>query len=311
VPEVKGLSEYVVRFPNRVQHSKLYRTSREHAGKKVLVIGNSASGHDITASLLSSASHPVYQSRRSASRWDGDTPPEGIAWKPIITEFLPSGRIVFEDGTFLDDVDTVVYCTGYKHSFPFWNSQVNGAQLWDYEEGRVKGNYLHTFLHEFPTVALVGIPRVLTFRGFEYQAVALARVFSGRSSVRLWDDNGIGREEMKNWEDERWNIVSRERRRFHDIEWESGETIHWLEQLFKIAGLGTLSGDGRIPPVLGERVRWALEHIRKYPEPGKDEDKDSALEKGADMDIDEESKKGWIVVGRVERGRKKDLLSFI
>lgn len=102
-------------------------------------MGNSASGHDVTASLIASAALPVYQSRRSASRWDGRYPPEGIEWKPVISEYLPDGRIIFEDGSFLDDVDTVIYCTGYKISFPFWNAKANGARIWDYAADRVLG----------------------------------------------------------------------------------------------------------------------------------------------------------------------------
>lgn len=138
----------------------------------------------------------------------------------MISEYLPSGRIVFEDGSFLDDVDAVIYCTGYKISFPFWNTKTNGANLWDYAADRVIGNYLHTFLPSFPTVALVGVPRVLTFRGFEYQAVAIARVFARRSNT--W--GGISDEEKRRWEEDRVERVKEEKRRFHDIRWEDGDT---------------------------------------------------------------------------------------
>lgn len=101
-------------------HSKYYRSPLPFAGQRVLVIGNSASGHDVTAELVSAARNPVYQSRRSKSRWDGDEPPAGIAWKPIVSEYVPEdGSIVFEDGTRLNDIDAVIYCTGYKASFPF------------------------------------------------------------------------------------------------------------------------------------------------------------------------------------------------
>jgi cation diffusion facilitator CzcD-associated flavoprotein CzcO len=163
-----------------------------------LVIGNSASGHDVTAELVSTAHLPVYQSRRSASRWDGDTPPEGIAWKPIIKSFLPSGRIVFEDGTYLDDIDTVIYCTGYLPSYPFWNEKVNGRPLWDYQKNRILKGYHHTFFQDFKTLAIVGLPRTLTFRSFEYQAIALARLWSGRNSVGLPPV-----EEQIRWEEDR------------------------------------------------------------------------------------------------------------
>ena len=289
---MKGLQLYMERFLNRVVHSKIYRTPAVYKDKRVIVIGNSASGHDVAAELVSTACLPVYQSRRSASRWDGSEPPPGIAWKPVIREYLPSGRIVFEDDTYLDDIDTVIYCTGYKPSFPFWNVQNNGRNIWDYKKNKLIKTYLHTFFQDFSTLGIVGIPRVLTFRSFEYQAIALARIFSNREFGKL-----PSVEEMEKWESTREKTRSREGKKYHDIEWETGETLDWLGSLYRIAGLGLLTGEGRVPPVLGDGVRWAIEHLRKYPEPGKDEKSN-----------DEQSEDAWVLV---ERTAAKDLLSFI
>ncbi|KAL1861337.1 hypothetical protein VTK73DRAFT_7138 [Phialemonium thermophilum] len=128
IPQVQGLDAYIAKFPGRVVHSKYYRSPRVYADKRVVIVGNSASGHDLSSELVSTARLPVYQSRRSKSRWDGDEPPEGIEWKPVIREYLPDagrgggGRIVFDDGSTLDDVDAVIYCTGYKASSPRWAS---------------------------------------------------------------------------------------------------------------------------------------------------------------------------------------------
>jgi hypothetical protein len=295
IPEVKGLPEYISLFPNRIRHSKTYRSPSIYRGRKILVIGNSASGHDVTAELVQTAHLPVYQSRRSASRWDGDEPPPGISWKPVIKEFMPSGRIVFEDETYLDDIDSVIYCTGYKASFPFWNVKNNGREIYDYEANKLVRTYLHTFFRDLPTtLAIVGMPRVLTFRSFEYQAIALARVFSGRDNGRLLRR---GADEMERWEAQREERCKREGKKFHDIEWETGETWAWLQELYLIAGLPRLGGEGRTPPVLGEEVRWAVEHLKKYPEPGKDRSRDEEVTE------DEE----WVVVKR----ERKDFLAFI
>ena len=89
VPAVKGLEEYMQRFPNKVSHSKSYRMAHLYSHKRVLIIGNSASGHDITTMLLRSGKLklPIYQSRRSRSFLDGAHPPEGIEWKPVIKEY--------------------------------------------------------------------------------------------------------------------------------------------------------------------------------------------------------------------------------
>lgn len=296
-------------------HSKTYRTPQPYTGKKVITIGNSASGHDVTEELVQTVRTPVYQSRRSKSRWDGDEPPSGIAWKPIIKEFRLDGRVIFEDDSYLDDVDHIIYCTGYKPSYPFWNSEANGGRaLYDYKSGKLIKTFWHTFFQDFQTLGIVGMPRVLTFRSFEYQAIALARVFSGRESVALPPV-----EEQERWEREREELVKKEGRKFHDIAWETGETFEWLNWLFRVAGLPTLRGKGRTPPVLSEELIWAVEHLRKYPEPGNpddDDDENQQKHKGAQSlglheeshQQDEQGHKGkWKLVQRP----KKDLLEFI
>ncbi|KAF5020300.1 hypothetical protein F66182_7676 [Fusarium sp. NRRL 66182] len=292
VPRVQGLEEYMEKFPGRVMHSKFYRSPWLYANKKVLVIGNSASGHDISVDLIQAVHLPLYQSRRSPSRVDGDEPLLGMEWKSIISQYKLDGTIIFEDGSELKDVDLILYCTGYLPSYPFWNSNANGRPLFDYEKNKLINNYWHTFFQDIPNLAMVGMPRVLTFRSFEYQAIALARLFSGRNAVPL-----PPLEEQRKWEVSRERICRQERRKFHEIEWESGETFQWLDGLFQIAGLGTLSGEGRIPPVLSKELVWAIDHIRKYPRPGHS--------KNARRDNVEQD--DWVLV---ERGTK-DFLAFI
>ncbi|KAF7550025.1 hypothetical protein G7Z17_g6011 [Cylindrodendrum hubeiense] len=269
IPEVTGLAAYMEKFPGRVIHSKYYRSSRHFANKKAVIIGNSASGHDITTGLVSTAQLPVYQSRRSLGRWDGDEPLSGVQWKPIIKEFKLDGTIVFDDGTVF---------------------KVNGRPLWDYESNKLIKSYWHTFLQDFPRLAIVGIPRVLTFRSFEYQAVALARLFSGRNALSL-----PSLREQERWEKERDEKSKREHLKFHDIRWETGETMNWLDGFFQIAGLGRLTGEGRIPPAMTKDLIWAIENIKKYPEPGNQNN-------GKKAEADE-----WVVVNR----STKDLLHFI
>ncbi|KAM7193729.1 hypothetical protein V8F33_007663 [Rhypophila sp. PSN 637] len=298
IPSVKGLEEYIQKYPGRVIHSKPYRSPHIYTSKRVLVIGNQASGHDISNELVTTAKLPVYQSRRSPGLWDGDSPPPGIEWKPVVEEYIPStGRILFSDGTYLDDVDTVIYCTGYQVSFPFWNAAHNGQELWDPKDKKLIKGYWHTFFQDFKNLAIIGLPRTLTFRSFEYQAIALARLWSGRNKVDL-----PPLEQQEKWERDRLESKKREGKRFHDIPWDDGETFAWLEGLFEIAGLGTLKGDGMIPPVLGKEVVWAIEHLRKYPRPERGKDGKMAGDvEGADEDKD------WVLVERT----KKDSLAFI
>lgn len=288
MPQVDGLERYMEKYPSRVSHSKFYRSPLVYENKRVIVVGNSASGHDVCADLVSVAQLPVYVSLRSKSKWDGDEPPAGVAWKPTIKEFSQDGRVIFSDDTFLDNIDAVIYCTGYKASFPFWNETTNKRPLWDYQSDKLIGSYQHTFFRDFPTLGIIGLPRTLTFRSFEYQAIALARLWSNRNSISL-----PSTAEQENWERKQAERTRARHGKFHDIPWENGETTEYLDYLFKLSGLGTINGDGRIPPVLGKDMVWAIEHVRKYPEP-----RNHGVEwQRADEDeVSEED--GWLLVQR-------------
>ncbi|KAJ4984043.1 thiol-specific monooxygenase [Stagonosporopsis vannaccii] len=294
IPHVNGLEDYINTFPGRITHSKFYRSPAHYHNKKILVIGNSASGHDITTQLAQSSSIalPVYQSRRSRSRWDGDEPPANVAWRPIITSYdASSGAIHFSDGSTLHDIDVVIYCTGYKPSFPFWNSRANGGALYSYAENKLDAFYQHTFSTRFPrSLGIIGLPRVLTFRSFEYQAIALARLFSGREAVPL--PSG---EVMREWEVARAEKCRSEGRQFHTILWDDGETLEWFRYMYELAGLPQLEGKGRCPPVLTREQRWAYDHVKKYPEPGKGERKYAVGVRGEADGEEKEKDSTWFI----------------
>lgn len=266
IPHVDGLDAYTKKFPGRVVHSKYYRDPTIYSGQRILIIGNSASGFDIMNELTKTASLPVLSSRRHKSPFEGDEPAPGIVWKGIIQRYHSDGTIEFEDGSTIgaNEVDKIIYATGYRPSFPFWNAEKNGRQLYDYEHGKLVDTYWHTFFSDYKTLGIVGIQRALTFRSFEYQAVALARLFAGRNKLSLPPVV-----DMKRWEVERLRWTKVTGKKYHDVESQPGrigkDTFTWLGFLYELAGLGTLQGDGRIPPVLGRELLEALRTIRKYP----------------------------------------------
>lgn len=257
--------------------------------------------------LTSTATWPVRNSRRHKSQFEDDKPPPGIEWKPVIRRYREDGTIEFEDESTLgaDEVDKVIYCTGYRPSFPFWNVEKNGRPLYDYENGKLINTYWHTFFSDLKTIAIVGIQKALTFRSFEYQAVALARLFAGRNVLPLppvW--------KMRRWEEDRLVWVKETGRKYHDIESQPGrlgnDTMVWLGFLYRMAGLGTLKGDGRLPPVLSTEVLDALKNIHKYPRPNEDFDSGEVAFKDSDRvegDSDDNNgfekgsgEKDWVLV---------------
>lgn len=284
-----------------MSHSKRYRTPEIYSGRRILIVGNSVSGRELSEELVGIATGPVYVSRRSPSMWDGDEPPSGIEWKPIITDYKEDGTIVFVDGTTLTGIDSVIYCTGYKPSFPFWNEESNGGSpLFDYHANRLLGSYMHVFFRDFPTLGLVGFPRTLTFRSFEYQAVALARLWSGRNAKPLPSPL-----EQARWEAEREARTRAERKYFHDVPW-GEETTEYLRELFEFAGLTTLAGDGRLPPPLTREMVWEYEHVLKWKsrDGRKHMKRNTALSRASTMQTTQlqppavEEEKAWVMVGR-------------
>uniref|UniRef100_A0A673ACW9 Flavin-containing monooxygenase n=1 Tax=Sphaeramia orbicularis TaxID=375764 RepID=A0A673ACW9_9TELE len=98
--------------------------------------------------------------------------------KPNIRRFQGSS-VEFDDGSVVEDIDLVVFATGYKFSFPFLTSQVvsvseNKASL-----------YKYVFPPELdrPTLAIIGLVQPLgsTIPVSEMQARWATRVFKGQS----------------------------------------------------------------------------------------------------------------------------------
>ncbi|GAA5957607.1 hypothetical protein JCM3765_001453 [Sporobolomyces pararoseus] len=135
VPWTEGLRSW----KGELSHARWYRNPEKFRQKNVLVIGNSASGYDITREIATSIHDrrtnespsqlpKIYQSARSPSAlgiaFDSPDAPE---WAKEIKVFPPIRKIegktiVFEDDQTLTDVDTIIFATGYYFSFPFLRS---------------------------------------------------------------------------------------------------------------------------------------------------------------------------------------------
>ncbi|XP_048064532.1 flavin-containing monooxygenase 5-like isoform X7 [Megalobrama amblycephala] len=99
-----------------------------------------------------------------------------ISVKPNVQEFHGSS-VVFEDGTVEDDIDLVVFATGYTFSFPFLSSHVipvskNKVSLY---------KYMYPPALEHPTLAVIGLVQPLgaIMPISEMQARWATRVFKG------------------------------------------------------------------------------------------------------------------------------------
>ncbi|TVY93763.1 Thiol-specific monooxygenase [Lachnellula willkommii] len=87
--------------------------------------------------------------------------------------------IFFEDGTKLEDVDYIIFGTGYTWTLPFL-PDIDAT----IRNNRLPNLYQHVFWREDPSLVFVGaVAAGFTFKVFEWQAVLAARFLAGRITL--------------------------------------------------------------------------------------------------------------------------------
>lgn len=103
------------------------------------------------------------------------------------------GKVVLVDGQVLEGIDRVVIATGFHFTLPFFGPEFSPDDV-PREEADEKilitdGTMLHNLHKDIfyipdPTLAFTGIPfYTATFSLFEFQAIAIAAVFSGQTEI--------------------------------------------------------------------------------------------------------------------------------
>ncbi|KAJ6118666.1 hypothetical protein N7471_013286 [Penicillium samsonianum] len=199
VPNIRGLPEAKARWPERIFHSKSFRRSEGFKGKNVLLLGGGVSSLDIATEISGTADH-VYQSTRNGAF---DLPesalPENASRIAEVEAFEPSTStsannehlpltIHLKSGETLQDIDTIILCTGYQMALPFLDEYNDyGLSAADANDRVLvtDGTQVHNLHQDIfyipdPTLAFVGIPfYTATFSLFEFQAIAVAAFLSG------------------------------------------------------------------------------------------------------------------------------------
>lgn len=132
--------------------------------QKVLVVGGSVSSHEIIHEILEVAQAPVYAAIRGepipAFGWvPFEHPDIEVRQQQISRLDAATGRVHFADGTYLDNLDHIVFGTGYTFSFPFLphvQERVSTAYR------RLPGVWQHTWDIEDPSLTFVGMVWRLT-----------------------------------------------------------------------------------------------------------------------------------------------------
>lgn len=257
IPDIPNITDCDKAHPGLVSHSKYYRRPEEFSGKKVVVVGNSASGADISNQIAEHCKLPLLWSSRSTNLFVSAAPKDPRRRElPPIKRLIPDSRgVEFEDGTVENDVDAIVFATGYFYSLPFLE-QVEPKLITD--GGHVNHTYKHLFYAPKPTLSFLALPqRVIPFPVAEAQASLLSRVYSGRLSLPPLSD-------MEKWEQERIADTGAGRA-FHLLPFPKdgnyiNELSSWALSASRKEGLEN-NGQGKLPPVWGEWEFWCRENF--------------------------------------------------
>ena len=246
LPDIKGIKEWNEVNRGIISHSKTYRRPEPFKNKRVIVVGNSASGIDIASQIASVTKEPILNSTRSAPMLASKASDcENV---PELVEFLPEtyGRraVRFANGLVKTDIDAILFCTGYYYSFPFLSSL--SPKLISTGD-RVQHLYKHVWYIPESTLVFVGLPyKIIPFRTVEGQSAVVARVWSGRLSLPSdW--------EMRKWEESRI-VECGIGKSFHvlpvptDLDYYN-EMIEWASQ-----ARGEICG--KLPPKWTGKDRW-------------------------------------------------------
>ncbi|KAG5891233.1 hypothetical protein JTB14_004348 [Gonioctena quinquepunctata] len=136
-------------FSGSVIHSHDYRKPDPYKHKKVVVVGYGNSGQDITR-FVAAVADKVVLSHRSLLGQSSKLP-DGVLSKPEIQAFKEKS-VIFKDGS-EEDVDVVIFCTGYHIAYPFLTPEC-GIQV---EEKWVKFLYKNIMNVGHPTMAVIGL----------------------------------------------------------------------------------------------------------------------------------------------------------
>ncbi|KAL2415833.1 Thiol-specific monooxygenase [Exophiala dermatitidis] len=183
IPEIAGLPEAYRKAPDHFEHSKSYRTPDDYVGKKVLVVGGSVSAADIVTDIHGIVKGPLYSAQRRVNEalvsvWKLPGVVSKGQVKRIFSHDDNGVGVEFQDGSTVVGFDKIIFATGFKVSYPYLvPNPVTPTN-------RLAGVYEHIVKIGDPTLTFVGqVKGGLSFRVFEYQAVAIARILAGRAHL--------------------------------------------------------------------------------------------------------------------------------
>eukprot|EP00521_Asterionellopsis_glacialis_P011490 CAMPEP_0195303238 /NCGR_PEP_ID=MMETSP0707-20130614/32454_1 /TAXON_ID=33640 /ORGANISM="Asterionellopsis glacialis, Strain CCMP134" /LENGTH=476 /DNA_ID=CAMNT_0040366725 /DNA_START=164 /DNA_END=1590 /DNA_ORIENTATION=- len=185
IPNLPGLKEH---FRGQIMHSVEYDDPAQFEGQTVLCVGGRASGADLAREISMHASQVYLSDTTCDPLTNGGQPhtSDNVLWVPRTMAVEEGSTIRFGDGCAVapDNVDTIIFCSGYDYQFPFINDQ----SCLDFQaipgERRIKPLYEQLWHAGYPNLAFVGLPHsVLPFPCFELQMEAIVAQYKGARNL--------------------------------------------------------------------------------------------------------------------------------
>jgi cation diffusion facilitator CzcD-associated flavoprotein CzcO len=261
IPDIPGIREWNRIYPGAISHAKFYRRPEEYKNKKVIIIGNSASGIDLSSQIAEFSQQPLLIcEREKQAALTTNTAIAVVNPKtklvPEITEFLLEddhyAAVRFADGYVEKDIDHIVFCTGYLYSYPFLSKSID-PPVESPDGSRPCNLFQHVFYRPRPTLSFIGTPqRIVPLPVSEAQSALIARIYSGRLQLP-------SPQEMKDWEID-WIANHGSGRSYNSMPYPlDAEYINYFHNYSLQAepkdGLEN-DGKGKIPPYWGEKEKW-------------------------------------------------------
>ncbi|CAH1244516.1 FMO4 [Branchiostoma lanceolatum] len=174
IPVISGTDQ----FQGRTLHSHDYRVPEPFSERKVLIIGALASEVDICVDIAQVADSVVI-SHSNPPMIEIHNLPANITQAARVESIVGPNTVRFQDGQEFH-ADDIVYCTGYRLSFPFLTPEC-GVTV---HQGRAYPLYKHVLNTTYPTMSFVGLMHHATsFSLFQLEIKLALGVLDGSLSL--------------------------------------------------------------------------------------------------------------------------------
>lgn len=207
IPDIHGIEN----FKGNISHSHNYRDPEHFSNQNVLIIGSGFSAMDISEDLKNYAKTVHISWKKPYIRNSNDN----ISYHKKTKAITEEGFILFEDDSILENIDCILYCTGYHYQFDFLSKDLNIQIGFKF----VNDLYMHIFpINEYhpqypsffnlqkektipPSIAFVGLPMgIIPFPLFDHQVQFILGIWSGNGylpsiseiiKIKKEDDNTL------------------------------------------------------------------------------------------------------------------------